>query len=703
VTVWAARSPIHMVSIRVRWVGLGLVLAVAACTGDIEGGLKPSQDGDVPPPPDQPTEEKRKTLTCSQPVAPNVYADKVKTLLTGQALQESELQELVEDRTRFRNLVEGWVDAPAADAMLLRFFRTAFQQEAFLKADFFNQFGGANINMGRFRDRTPGTFVEEVLFQNIEESFPRTALELVRSGQPFSRVATTQTFMMTTAMMVTLAFQDDHELDEDGVRRFKTLASTIRSIRYQPRMTISPAETLDPQHPNFMRFGVDSPPACLINQAQRGANPALAFEATMGFLSVPPNGVGNTCGDTRNFRMPPLLTPADFMDWRMVTVRPPNEGEKTDQFYELDRLRGSNALVLRTPRVGYFTTPAFMGLWATNEDNSARVITNQTLIVGFGHSFDGEDTLVPAISDSLDVEHADPGTECYACHKTLDPMRQFFLKTYNTSYMEQQDETEKSKTAIFAFGNVEQPGETMLDLGNLIAGHPEFATAWVQKLCWFANSAECPKTDEFFAVRSAFLDSGGDFRRLLVDLYSSPLVSGSSCLDGFVADTPGIARQDHFCNRLSQRLNLPDVCGQNLLFQMPGLPAFAAGTRTEVARLAPMVPKDGFSRGGARPVVLTDSSLFIHSGQEAICQTVSTRLFEAGGPYAGEQPTEVLRRLTEDLMGLPPSDPRHDETQALLTEHYEEVLLEKEEDSQLALQSATLLACLSPSVVGIGL
>ena len=53
---------------------------------------------------------------------------------------------------------------------------------------------------------------------------------------------------------------------------------------------------------------------------------------------------------------------------------------------------------------------------------------NQTMIVALGKSFDDSNNTVPVSEDLLDREHAAPGTPCYGCHRTLDPMRQFFRR-----------------------------------------------------------------------------------------------------------------------------------------------------------------------------------------------------------------------------------------------------------------------------------
>ena len=73
----------------------------------------------------------------------------------------------------------------------------------------------------------------------------------------------------------------------------------------------------------------------------------------------------------------------------------------------------------------------------------------------------------------------------------------------------------------------------MTDLGNLLAsgidstGDPavsQFAIAFAQKLCYFADSAACGLDDpEFRRVAKAFQDANFDFMTLIRETFSSPL------------------------------------------------------------------------------------------------------------------------------------------------------------------------------------
>ena len=84
---------------------------------------------------------------------------------------------------------------------------------------------------------------------------------------------------------------------------------------------------------------------------------------------------------------------ADSEDWRTVTLV--HTPDSTDMMTEEEMLDPDNAerlraipdggsIALRTPRVGFFSSPAFFQTWLTNRDNDFRVTINQAMIVATG-------------------------------------------------------------------------------------------------------------------------------------------------------------------------------------------------------------------------------------------------------------------------------------------------------------------------------
>src|SRR5260370_12654764 len=125
----------------------------------------------------------------------------------------------------------------------------------------------------------------------------------------------------------------------------------------------------------------------------------------------------------------------------MVTLRTPNGGESTTPFYDLIKLRDpktTDLVVKYTPRVGFFSTPAFFANWQTNTSNQMRVTINQALIVALGAAVDGTDATTPPSTPGLDPAHSSE-VACVACHQTLDPTRSILSSTYSWYYHGQSD------------------------------------------------------------------------------------------------------------------------------------------------------------------------------------------------------------------------------------------------------------------------
>ena len=83
----------------------------------------------------------------------------------------------------------------------------------------------------------------------------------------------------------------------------------------------------------------------------------------------------------------PYFTTADMSDWTWVTIdhkATPTDRTAAIQPYNIPRCETATTLTLSLPRVGFYTTPAFLALWNTNDSNQHRVTANQTLMVALG-------------------------------------------------------------------------------------------------------------------------------------------------------------------------------------------------------------------------------------------------------------------------------------------------------------------------------
>lgn len=645
---------------------------------------------------------------------PYAYGAKVKTLLTGLPLTDAELAELSADPTRLRAMIDGWLAMPEAEPVLTRFFMTAFQQTGGDRVSLFNLLGRSASATGFFNGpRSPNA--DEMLNANFAESFARTVVQLVEEGRPFSEVLTTDELMMTTAQMAFLAFTDDEVVDDQEGHTVRRSAGHFDTLKLVRDAAAAPPleEALDPDSPSFGTFWhaelANLPAACNVAATQTidttqnvagqwrlGGNVTPSYFVFSAILLGRHQGVlrhQQTNCNTGASNKTPLISRADFSDWRMVKVRRPAEGEPTTLFYDVPGLRGASELVLHTERVGFHTSLGFLSTWPTNEDNSARVTINQALIVALGKSFEGV-AVTDFSPEALDAEHAAPGSECYGCHQTLDPMRDFYRGSYSNFYGQQLSEERADIEADFVFRGVQTQGVGVRDLGAILASHPDFPSAWAHKLCYYATSGPCVEGEELDRVVDAFVASDLDFRVLVAELFASPLVTGNACVAGVDAGSAAsIARRSTFCSALSARTGVEDLCGLSTHFR-DGTPL-----QNEVRDAVASVPDDAFSRAVVEPVVISETSMFSRANAEAACVLAAQNGFaEMFGEATAE---EATLRMTSELMGLPPSDPRHEAALEILRDHVAEVLSVGKTESE-ALQSAFVLACMSPSVAGVG-
>src|SRR5207237_700326 len=140
-----------------------------------------------------------------------------------------------------------------------------------------------------------------------------------------------------------------------------------------------------------------------------------------------------------------------------------------------------------------------------------------------------------------------------ACHPSLDPMRQFFRQQYSYYFHPQTTSAQIGLSGSFGFRGVTSSGRTIFDLADQLAAHPDFAAAWTQKLCTWANSAPCLETDpEFVRVAGIFAGSNFSWSALAVELFSSPLISyaGPTEMARQSGQVSPVARREHLCAAL---------------------------------------------------------------------------------------------------------------------------------------------------------
>jgi hypothetical protein len=660
------------------------------------GGSGAVDPGPAPPPP-------------WEALPPAVYASKVKDLLTGLPLSDQELAAAGGD---LRPLIDGWMMTPQFREKMFEFFQSSFQQVQLDISDLDDQLRLDSADVNRTDQRR--------LLQSVQESFARTVMALVDEGRPFTETVTTNRFMLNLPMMVALSYMDAAPRDDQGravnagywlVNKYggaKTFAFT-QTTGVDPTTGLGtpiPLEqSIDPTSPNFLHFNFSQPDPMRYMPC---ADPLVvtgtrALERVFGALW----GSRDACQGAP--AVPTLFTDADWNTWRMVTIRRPRDAtEERTVFWNVPRLRdpATTELVLGMPRVGFMTTLAFFANWPTNPSNAYRVTTNQALIVGLGRSFDDRTTTIQVAESNVDAQHVQPGTACFGCHQILDPMRDFFKQSYSITYFQQLGATARKTTVPpMATFNVEGAaavsGNGVEVFAQALANHPLFPVAWTQKLCQLANASTCDATDpELQRVAGLFRDSKFDFKTLVRELYSSPLVTFASKTRN--AEQTGvvisIARREALCARLSDRLGLVDACN------LKGTSTLSRQAATQAKNLSLGIPGSSYARADAEPVMPHDPNLFFASATEKLCGLIAAQLIESGtnARWRVADRESALVDFVSLVMGVPTTDERAPLLRDVLARHYQAAVDAREKAAD-ALRSTFVLACSSPSAVSAGL
>ncbi|WP_394825436.1 hypothetical protein [Pendulispora albinea] len=636
-----------------RWAATAVALAsvLASCSGDSESHAE-----------------------LPSPVA---YTAKVKNLLTGLPPTDQEAETALANPSALPGLIDTWMETPEFRQKMLEFFKQAFQQTQIGFLQFEDQIGG------KLPGLTPA--VTARLVRSAEMSFPFTAMQLVDEGRPFTETVATERFVLNPPLMALLAYLDNVTIDDDAVTS-STLVSKYGNalqfvLHYDDTTSVPFEASIDPKSPHFLHFYEPCPrkngiPKCEVIELKQ---PTRVDQALLTYL----------------FNQ--KFTEADWNDWHMVQVRPPSPAEEASMYWSLPDFRSKRELVLNVPRVGFMTTPAFFANWPTNASNLARVTINQTLIVGLGYSIASSEATPVSETGKPDAQHSAPGTTCFACHQTLDPMRNFVRQSFSVTYHRQTQELKpEQQVAKFVLDDTVAGGTGVRDLAAIVAQHPRFAPAWVQKLCHYASSSPCLDSDpEFVRVTNVFRDAHYDFKSLVRELFSSPLVTSAVPTASYPEPPATIARRDHFCAALQNRLGLADVCELN------------ATAPTPIQNLAFGVPGASYARGVATPLLPREPNLFFTSAVENLCQRMAERAVDPPACLPGQRcfssaDPEAIRDLVRIVMAIPPLDARFDDVRNILTEHHDEAVKAGYSATD-ALRSTFVLACTSPSSSAMGL
>jgi hypothetical protein len=641
-----------------------------------------------------------------EPEPPASYVAKVKNVLVGLPPSDAEIAAVEADPKALAGLVDGWMALPEYQHKMMVFFELAFQQTQITQIDF--------VSMIPPNGLTNGAGLP-LLVQNARESFARTVLELQAQGAPLTDAFTTRRVMMTPALMALYAFLDARPVDDDGTVR-DSFARANPGLRITLQTAGGPvpiAQTLNPASPNYMHwYTPDLPNLKYPDPSCNGLDPItfapsalLLVQMLYGEIPNHQSPTGN-CGNKPGTPASVQFTPADFNTWTMVTIRRPAAGEEITPFYDLATLRTTHDLVLKTPRVGFFSTPAFFANWPTNSSNQHRVTLNQALIVATGGQIDGSDLTSPTTTPGLDADHATDA--CFGCHSLLDPTRSILSKTYSWFGYPQTEPALIAQPGQFAFQGVIAPMANIGDFGNLLASHPLVSAAWAQKLCYYVNSAPCdPEDPEFLRIVAAFDGSSRSWNTLVRELMTSPITTfaaqtRTSTTNGEVI---AVARRDHLCAAIDSRLGLIDICelDATLVSQRRQKPS-------TIAQIVDGLPSDGYGRGSTVPVLPNQPTLFYRAGLENICAGLAGMVIDAAPipsqpgakQWSSAQPDAAIADFVATVMALTPSDERSRPVTGALRSHFD-AAVQSGESPTAALRSTFVTACLSPSFIGIGL
>jgi len=612
---------------------------------------------------------------------------KAKDFLTGLPPTADEQAAYLADPSVLRDMVDGWMQTPEFQARTLEIFDQMFQQQ--VSVDNLAEHLGDNPNRVKgMNDRSGGR-----LLKSIESSFSETAWGIVQDGRPFHEILTTRTFMLNVPQLVMLAWLDSAPRDDLG----ENLPSWVLqkydgfSVGVEWTGTAIPiGQTLNPESANFMKFWLDeTPDADCVDALNKTSTGRTALVDALELLfRVGPSNVGCVTG--------PVIFTDDDWALRPVTLRVANDGEDPTAFFALGAMRDATELVVRSDRAGFFTTLGFSANWLTNDSNQHRVTANQTLIVGLGRTFNPEDLFAPADGATIDEGHANPDTPCYGCHKDLDPLRDFLRHSYTYSGSPRTPDLmgDLPGTAYFSIdGSDPVPGTGIGDLGAAMAGHERFADAWAEKLCTLVNATACDAEDpELLRVADAFADASFDYRALVGELVTSPLVTyDSRTLTYDTIGNPVLpVTQDRFCRRMSLRLDIEDVCNLDGMLEVPA----AVGKR--IRALADGVPPVSYGRTAVLPFVTTAPDVFSVASVERVCQLVAEQWYGNmdGALWTPADRTAAIDHMVAEVMGIPTSDDRNASVRALLDQHWDSAI-EGGNNDVAALQSTFITACAS--------
>ncbi len=605
---------------------------------------------------------------------PQHYVRKAKTLLTGQAVSKEELAAVNVDAGALSGLIRSWQQTDAYQEKLT-WFLTEYMQDAFEipRRAYSGQVRGNTDVALMFR------FVNPLIWENAADHSVKTYLNLiVNEQQPFTNITSQTEWMMTPALMsMYMAIDQRRFTSEDEDFYIRTFPSELADENTPMAEQIANKAFYFPKP-----VGTDFPTAVRAPNQNNDEYVGNELGRVWGYLN---EFSTHTSNESKK-----LFVDSDYTTWKKVRLVQRSADDAYVDFWDLPSIRESDTLYLDTPRMGFMTNPNFFTRWQTNQDNQWRVTVNQMLIVALNQSFVPNNSSVSLNDESLSDDHAQPGTDCYGCHKLVDPMRNYHQKWFDDLFGKPRGVplTGVENSPAFSFQGHTQTGSELEDLSSALATHPAFASGWVQKMCYYVNSKACYEKDpDFIAVAEAFEGSGFNFNFLIEVFFSSKLVSSDveEVSERSQADYGSLSRRQHFCQMLAVRLSRVagarvDPCDEN---------------GNSVSTMAEALPNEEWTRGALSPAQPTRPDLFYQTTVENICRGIARNHYGSAAFPATDIESFLDDYLLPEILGIPDNDTRYPELRSVLLDHYTQgALLTR--NARTLFSSVFTLACSSP-------
>jgi len=617
---------------------------------------------------------------------------KAKYMLSGLAPTGNELDFLGDDnvvnKQDLSRLIRDWQQTPEYEVKIKEFLRLSLHQKVPDGTRYQEQLGDSCRNRNRLDC--------ESLNKNLEDMFMLTAWDHAGEGGNISNVLTTRRWKVTTGILSALIFlekgnqEDPNESDPFAYREEVDGNIPTRPIYWYSYMEGLEDEdfedwrTIELAHSDSPR---DYTPVIL----ESNGDPVIEYYRY------------NSSKDAvKGFADP------DFL---------PN----------LRRVGDGGRIAFRFPRVGFFSTPAFLELWQTNDDNDFRVTAAQTMIAALDATFTADDVTAPVSTSGtvhgIDDVHAAPDTVCYQCHQHMDPMRLVF-KNHQVS-KHRGKPYDDDLTATFSFLGERKSMSTVDDFARIIVEHPRYPVAWVQKLCMWSNSQRCTETDpEFIRLASSFKSNNFDFALLVQDFFSSPIFTGAELIDThkdyeFLVSK---SRSNHLCDAMDARMVSLSNTGTTRNDLLDSRSAGLCGDN----RLFGILGQDQIARGQVDMITTSELGAFESKSIDLRCSSVASDVIDTNDSSVlnvdNMSSDEVLDELVQKIIGLPENHPRYLDVRTELGRLEEiashstrcssdEAAFTQEgaiscgfgQNKRDSLRSAWFAACTSPDIISIGL